>query len=181
MGKHRDWTEIEKDYRENGLSYPKLAEKYQVPLPTLKKAAARQGWVKSREHSQAIANGTDENGTGTSSDEMVPNEVVPVFQVLPKDVRPAESDKERFDRMVSAMMDRVEDGICQMDVTNVGAIKLMTAALRDLRKLKHLDKTPLDIEEQKARINKLKSEAAIREINTEPVVVQFINMDGAEE
>ena len=44
MGKHRDWTDIANDYRENGLSFSQLAAKYDVPIDTLKKASARQGW-----------------------------------------------------------------------------------------------------------------------------------------
>ena len=191
MGKHRDWTEIQREYEETRISYAKLAEKHNIPIATLKQAAARFGWkkgvkeiVKKAEEQIGAAEETIPLETipaETIPDKTIPKQLTPVIELYPENVRPAETDAERFNRIVNEMMNRVEDAICNMDVTNAGAVKLLTGALRDLRKLKHLDKTPLDIEEQKARIEKLRSEAAIREINTEPVVVQFINMDGAEE
>ena len=171
MGKHRDWSEIAKDYQENGLSYAALAKKYSVSLDTIKKAAARQGWTKARKESAArkieaavdeaqngtAENGTVENGTGEMA---LP---APVIQLYPDRVLPAENDAVRFARIVNELMDKVEDAICHMDVSNPGAVKLMTGALKDLRDLKGLNKTALDIEEQKARIEKLRSETRITE------------------
>ena len=169
MGKHHDWTEIEKDYQQNGLSYSQIAEKYKISISTLKKAAARHGWAKTRQDNRVkaieaivdqVENGTGENGTsenGTS--EMEPP--APVITLYPDRVMPAESDAVRFARLVDQLMDRVEDAICVMDVTQPGTVKLMTGALKDLRDLKHLNKTALDIEEQKARIEKLRSETRI--------------------
>ena len=171
MGKHRDWTEIAEDYRVNGLSYAALAKKYDVPLPTLKKAAIRQGWARGREEAraQAILNAVEEIEKGT--EEMVPDEngtkeTVPTAEVVPlypDKVFQAESDAVKFHRLVDSLMDRVEDAICNMDVTSPSALKLMTSALKDLRDLKHLNKTKLDIEEQMARIEKLRSETRIVE------------------
>lgn len=195
MGKHRDWTEIEKDYQEGGLSYAELAVKYKVSISTLKKAAMRQGWGKGRvapkrrqaagrvkaalaEVEEMEPNGTDE----MEPDEMEPNGTgaVPLWPEGQK-VLPAENGAERFQRIVDEMMDRVEDAICRVDTSNAGAVKLLTAALKDLRSLKHLDKTELDIEEQKARIEKLRSETAIREVTQEPVVIRFVDLKGAED
>ena len=190
MGKHRDWTEVEKDYQENGLSYAELAHKYGIPLDTLKKAAARQGWTKSKERRakkaaqkvQSIQADIAEaqmapNGT---SEEMAPNgteEMAPVVPLYPDRVLPAESDAVRFERLVNQLMDRVEDAICHMDVTQAGSVKLMTGALKDLRDLKHLNKTDLDIEEQKARIEKLRSETRIVEDDSEYGVILLPERD----
>ena len=177
MGKHRDWTEIEKDYLESGLSYSQLAEKYGIPLPTLKKAAARQGWVKKRSGSEQKAEKVE-----TALAEMVPAEMVPgngatgtISRILDR-----ESDKQRFNRIVDGMLDRVEEAICTIDPHDAGSIKLLTGALKDLRDLKHLNRTELDIEEQKARIEKLRQEAQIREVGSEAVIVEFVNTEGAE-
>jgi hypothetical protein len=185
LGKHRDWTEVEKDYQENGLSYSQLAKKYSIPIDTLKKAAVRQGWTKSKERRakkaaqkvqniqadvaevQMVPNGTDQNGT----DQNGTGEMAPVVPLYPDRVLPAESDAVRFERLVNQLMDRVEDAICHMDVTQAGSVKLMTGALKDLRDLKHLNKTALDIEEQKARIEKLRSETRIIEDDSEYGVI----------
>lgn len=185
MGKHRDWTEIEKDYQENGLSLKELAVKYGVSISTLKKAAMRQGWGKGRvapkrrqtadrvkatltEVEEMEPNGTDE----MEPEQMEPNgtKVVPLWPEN-QTVLPAESGAERFQRIVDEMLDRVEDAICQVDTSNAGAVKLLTAALKDLRSLKGLDKSPLDLEEQKARIEKLRSETRIVEDSEEYGVI----------
>ena len=177
MGKHRDWTEIEKDYQENGLSLKELAVKYNVSISTLKKAAMRQGWGKGRvapkrrqaadrvqaalaEVEEMEPNGTDE----MEPEQMEPNgtKVVPLWPEN-QTILPAEDGAERFQRIVDEMLDRVEDAICRVDTSNAGAVKLLTAALKDLRSLKGLDKSPLDLEEQKARIEKLRSETRIVE------------------
>ena len=190
MGKHRDWTEIQREYEETKISYSRLADKYGISIDTLKRAAKRMEWKKNvdvkvrktRELIEVAEEITPSESTPIEiTPQSTPTEITPVVHLYPDSVRPAETDEQRFNRIVNEMMNRVEDAICNMDVTNAGAVKLLTGALRDLRKLKHLDKTPLDIEEQKARIEKLRSDAAIREVNAEPVVVQFVNMDGAEE
>ncbi len=190
MGKHRDWTEIQKDYQEHGLSYAALARKYGVPLDTLKKAAGRQGWVKGRKETRVrkietavdeAINSADENGTG----EMAPDEngtiemapAVPVIQLYPDRILPAESETVKFARIVDSLLDKVEDAICRMDVTNAGAIKLMTGALKDLRDLKGMNRTALDIEEQKARIEKLRSETRIVEDSEEYGVILLPQID----
>lgn len=177
MGKHRDWTEIEKDYQENGLSLKELAVKYDVSISTLKKAAMRQGWGKGRvapkrrqaadRVQEALAEVEEMEPNGT--DEMEPEQMEPngtkVVPLWPENqtILPAEDGAERFQRIVDEMLDRVEDAICQVDTSNAGAVKLLTAALKDLRSLKGLDKSPLDLEEQKARIEKLRSETRIVE------------------
>ena len=188
MGKHRDWTEIKTDYQENGLSLKQLAEKYGISVSTLKKAAMRQGWSKGRvaptsrqtavrvkaalaEVEEAVVETEPENGTEMEPAEMEPVNGTKVVPLYPDKVLPAENDAARFERLVNQLMDRVEDAICNMDVTQAGSVKLMTGALKDLRDLKHLNKTALDIEEQKARIEKLRSETRIIEDDSEYGVI----------
>ena len=182
MGKHRDWTEIRIDYEENGLSYTQLAEKYEVSISTMKKAAARQGWEKKKKGRTREKKAEDietvlskmeppemepENGTGMA-------EIVPLY---PDRVMPAETDEERFNRVVREMLSRVEDAICLMDVRQTGSVKLMTGALKDLKDLLGLSKTALDLEEQRARIEKLKSDTRIVESGEEYGVVMLPERD----
>lgn len=145
------WVEIQQEFVRTGLKYPELAEKFGVPLSTLKKKAAEYKWQEKR---RAAVEADPETFL-----EPEPAKVpVPDARVLDR-----LSDKERFERIVNEMLDRVEDAICTVDTSDAASIKLLTAALKDLRDLKHLNRTDLDIEEQRARIAKLKSDTRIVE------------------
>lgn len=157
-----DWTEIEKDYLESGLSYAQLAEKYGVSLAALKKQASRKGWAKKRSGSEQKAERVETALAKVSPQEMSPENVTTGDSVLNK-----ETETQRFNRIVDGMLDRVEDAICIVNPSDAASIKLLTAALKDLRDLKHLNRTELDIEEQRARIAKLRSETRI--VETEDV------------
>ena len=157
-----DWTEIEKDYLESGLSYAQLAEKYGVSLAALKKQASRKGWAKKRSGSEQKAERVETALAKVSPQEMSPEHVTTGDSVLNK-----ETETQRFNRIVDGMLDRVEDAICIVNPSDAASIKLLTAALKDLRDLKHLNRTELDIEEQRARIAKLRSETRI--VETEDV------------
>ena len=157
-----DWTEIEKDYLESGLSYAQLAEKYGVSLAALKKQASRKGWAKKRSGSEQKAERVETALAKVSPQEMSPENVTTGDSVLNK-----ETETQRFNRIVDGMLNRVEDAICIVNPSDAASIKLLTAALKDLRDLKHLNRTELDIEEQRARIAKLRSETRI--VETEDV------------
>ena len=171
MGKHRDWSEIEKDYRENGLNYAELAEKYEVSISTLKKAAARQGWTQRKEKkiSKALKKAEAVILPKMELSKTEPSKMEPEEMELSK-MEPGEIvvyDKEtraqRFDRLVDGMADRIADAIEKVDTENAYALKLLTVALKDLRDLQRLNKDALDIEEQQARIAKLRSDTRIVE------------------
>ena len=176
MGKP-DWAAIEKDCLKTGLSYAQLAEKYGVSVAALKKQASRKGWGKKKSGREQIKKRVEEALTEMSPEKMSPEYVTTGDKVT---ILPKESDAERFNRIVDEMMDRIEDAICCMDVRQPGAVKLMTGALKDLRDLKGLNKTALDIEEQKARIEKLRFDTQIHENSNEQIVVEFVNTEGAE-
>ena len=160
MGKHRDWTEIEQDYLESGLSLSQLAAKYGVSISTLKKTAARQGWAKKRVIGEEKAERIE-----TALAELEPPQTEPKLEPTGKSIKvlDRETESQRFQRVVDGMLDRVEEAICIVSPHDVQSIKLLASALKDLRDLKHLNKTALDIEEQKARIAKLQSETRIVE------------------
>ena len=164
MGKHRDWTEIEKDYLESGLSLSQLAEKYGVSISTLKKTAARQGWAKKRSGSEQKAERVE-----TALAQLEPPQMEPGKGTTDTGIRviDRETENQRFNRVVDEMLNRVEDAICIVNPSDAASIKLLTAALKNLRDLKHLNRTELDIEEQRARISKLRSETRI--VETEDV------------
>ena len=123
-----DWTEIENDYLESGLSYAQLAEKYGVSLAALKKQASRKGWAKKRSGSEQKAERVETALAKVSPQEMSPENVTTGDSVLNK-----ETETQRFNRIVDGMLDRVEDAICIVNPSDAASIKLLTAALKDVR------------------------------------------------
>ena len=168
MGKHRDWTEIEKDYLESGLSLSQLAQKYGVSISTLKKTAARQGWAKKRSGSEQKVERVE-----TALAELEPEQMEPEKGTTGTEIKvyDRETETQRFNRIVNDMLDRVQDAICMVNPSDAASIKLLTAALKDLRSLKGLDKTDLDREEQRARIAKLRSDTRIVDDSDEGGVI----------
>lgn len=166
------WIKIQQDYIETGTTYRELAEKYNVSSSTLRKKAASCNWREKRKEvaeRQRAEKKIEEQIKEQMEAERKPLEKVPVIVPL-KHVERVEripldpiGDKERYAQLVDEMLNRVEDAICVVDVHNAASVKMLTAALKDLRELKNLNKTELDIEEQKARIAKLKSDTRIVE------------------
>jgi len=180
VGKHRDWTAIERDYRESDLSYAELAEKYNVSISTLKKAAARQGWRPGKGKAARIRR------TEKALDKMEPPEMEPDRKTEPNGT----DEIERFDYLVEAMAERIEQAIfrtAQDEKADLNAIKILVSALKDLRDLQHRNKSELDLEEQRARIDKLRAETAAlkrqaerEQAFNEAVTVEFVDLEGAE-
>ncbi len=166
------WIKIQQDYIETGTTYRELAEKYNVSSSTLRKKAASCNWKEKRKEvaeRQRAEKKIEEQIKEQMEAERKPLEKVPVIVPI-KHVERVEripldpiGDKERYAQLVDEMLNRVEDAICVVDVHNAASVKMLTAALKDLRELKNLNKTELDIEEKKARIAKLKSDTRIVE------------------
>lgn len=186
IGDNALWVKIQQDYVETGTTYRELSEKYGVSFSTLRKKAAVFSWKEKRKEAvekkrkQEDAAEKRKQKRRKNKTEQIPVEEVPV--IVPNvrvDRVPLEpvGDRARFMRVVEEMMDRVEDAICVVDAHDAGSIRLLTAALKDLRELKSLNKTELDIEEQKARIAKLKSDTRIVETEESGGVVFMPVMD----
>lgn len=163
-----DWSKIEQDYLESGLSYAQLAEKYGVSLAAIKKQASRKGWAKKRSGNEQKAERIETALAQVSPPEMSPENVTTGDNTRVLD---RETENQRFNRIVDGMLDRVQDAICMVNPADAASIKLLTAALKDLRSLKGLDKTELDREEQRARIAKLRSDTRIVEDNGEGGII----------
>ena len=182
MGKHRDWTEIRDDYQLNGLSYAKLAAKYDVPIDTLKKAAARQGWTNRKAKKEKILDLRAGRVTkAVKTVEMAPSEngtieMAPI--ILPEELSP----EDRFQRVVCSLLAKVEASVAVIEPDNAKGLRALSGALKDLASLKGWDKDELDREEQRSKIQKLLAEtkAANQEASRE-VTVRFVDTEGAEE
>lgn len=158
-----DWIQIERDYRETGLSYRKLAEKYGVSLSSLKKIAAKNKWS-----SLKAFVGTKGEPEPAPSE---PGEPAPI-------VYQSEEDRRQimYNNMVEDMAHRIEDALAIVEADNVFAIKMLASALKDLRSLMNI-RDPLDVEEQRARIAKLRSDTRIVETEGEGGIIFMPTME----
>ena len=201
IGDNALWVKIQQDYVETGTMYKDLAVKYGVSISAVRKKGAKYKWVELRknevekqrkkaEAAEAKKQKRKQRAKQKNEPEIeqVHDEVhaevqqvqqVPLFENRAQraQILDPETDKERYARVVEDMLNRVEDAICVVDVHNAASVKLLTAALKDLRELKSLNKTELDIEEQKARIAKLKSDTRIVETEESGGVVFMPVMD----
>lgn len=66
--------------------------------------------------------------------------------------------RDRLLRVTDEMMDRIIDALNTIEPGNASAIATLARALKDIRDIQGLSKDALDLEEQKARIQKLRSE-----------------------
>lgn len=150
-----DWNAIEADFLATGMAYPALAKKWDVPLSTLKKKAASGKWGKRYEH--VVRESELVPVPGGTNEEPVP---------LTSDQIAIEARAERLRRVLSttdAMMDRIIDALDLIKPDDTYALSTLIRALKDLREMQGLNKSELDVEEQRARIAKLKSGTRITE------------------
>lgn len=139
-----DWNVIRAEYIEGGISYRKLAEKYNIPFKTLEYRAKKEGWFKQRGQIQdKIRTKNDKNVVSKSTKKSVKINTV-------------------ADNMLKRLLDITESpGFNEFSVKD---IKDMTIALKGIKDVKG-EKSSLDKKEQKARIKNLERQASTGQIN----------------
>lgn len=146
-----DFSKLKKEYLKGNTSYRKLAEKYNVPFGTLRKVAAKEKWKELRDKTRAK--------TDTKIVESISNEEAKRAERLL-------SVSDRLLERIEGIVEELSTGEVLMDRTT---LKQITGALLDIKKLQG-DRDPLDIEEQKARIAKLRKEAEEEDKTSEVVI-----------
>ena len=146
-----NWGKIKRDYIAGKGSYRELAVKYGVPFRTLADRAGAEQWVSLREQAR------NKSVTKTIDKIATANGV---------------ADTRLQDAAVE-LIGKVTDGIKSTDPMNARELKAYSGVLRDLKEVLDL-RTPLDIQEQEARIEKLRRESEKdREERNREVVVTF--------
>ena len=135
-----DWKKIKAEYIKGGTSYRKLAEKYNAPFGTLRKVAAKEGWRELRDKTRLK---TDTRLTDAVSKEQA-YRLSRIHKVADDLLLQLESIVSEF-KLSDLVMDKT-------------SLKQITGALKDIKDIQSL-KSPLDIEEQKARIDNLRKQA----------------------
>ena len=135
-----DFSKAKKEYIKGGTSYRKLSEKYKLPFGTLRKVAAKEKWRELRDKARAKS---DTKIIDAISDDEAYRAV-------------------RLQTAADSLLCKLEQIIdtCSLEdiVLDKYALKQITGALKDIKDIQNI-KAPLDIEEQRARITKLKKEA----------------------
>ncbi len=142
-----DWRKIKTEYITTDTSYRKLCEKYDVPLPTLRDRAKSEKWVEARTQyrDKAVTKATD--------------------AIIDKQAERASRLQSVADRLltkVERLMDMDDKVIKDSDGENMvlgsKGMKSIAGVLKDIKEIQMI-RSDADLEEQKARIAKLRREA----------------------
>lgn len=137
-----DWKKLKAEYIKGGISYRKLSEKYGVPFGTLRNVAAKEKWRELRDKTRIK---TDTKLTEAVSDEQA-------------------NRLHRLQKVTDDLLDQIEAIVTEFKLSDLvmdkQSLRQITGALKDIKDIQSL-KTPLDIEEQKARIANLRKQTAV--------------------
>ena len=144
-----NWKKIEAEYIAGGTSYRKLAQKYSVSFNTLQKKARAENWTDLRKQ----------------KDEKFTTKIVET--VAEREAKKNTTLQDTADALLQRIYEGVNSGEFVIDTQS---IKQITGALKDLQQIKGV-KSELDMQEQIARIDKLRKEATVEDQNNEVRVV----------
>lgn len=158
MAKSPDWITIKADYiTDSESSYKKMAQKYGLSETAVSHHACRDGWYAEKQEHLA--------------------------ELLKKTMDAhKEGNVERLKRLLNVtdvLVDKIEELITNVEVTQIQWaaqwIKSITSAIKDIKDIQQL-KSQLDIDEQQARIEKLRKDVERHEGDSEQTI--HIVMDG---
>lgn len=151
-----DWQKIKTEYITKGTSYRKLSEKYGLSYRSIADKGNNEGWVELR--NQYLIKTTSEI----------------VEAVGAQDVDRATKLQTVADKVLS-MVEAYIEASDPIEV-DTQSMKHISGVLKDI---KEVLRSPKDLEEQDARIAKLRKEAEKEEHNDNTIVIQFA--EGSEE
>lgn len=149
-----DWKKIKAEYI-RGVSYRRLADKYGVSFSSIQKRGAKEKWTDLRKISSR------------KSDEKI------VESVASQEARRVDGIQTVADMLLEKIKEGVADGSLIIDSQS---IRQITASIKDLREIKGY-KSELDMQEQLARIEKLRKDAQTEEESKDIRVVIENSLD----
>lgn len=150
-----DWELIERDFLASGMSYRALAGKYGLSLSAVKKRAAAGRWQErllslKREEERAAESRTE------------------------KLLELRENRRALLLNTADDLLEKLRQALDQLEPENTPALASLARTLKDLRELQGLRKDALDLEEQQARIEKMRSEIRKTEEEEAPAGVLIL-------
>ena len=149
-----NWKKIKAEYIRGGTSYAKLAEKHSVSLSTLTKHAMKEKWADLRNETRKKAE--------AKMSESVANQEA--------------KREDGFQSLADKLLQHITDNIDVL-ASSATACRDITAAIKNLRDIKGV-KSELDMQEQIARIDKLKKDAQ-QEAETSEVTITIEGGDSS--
>lgn len=150
-----DWKKIKTEYIRGGVSYRKLAEKYGVSFSSIRRKSEKEKWTDLR--TQCVQKTSTKIVESVSSQE---SKRVDGIQTV-------------ADLLLQRIKDGVNDGSLIVDAQS---IRQLTASIKDLRDIKGM-KSELDMQEQMARIEKLRKEASVEQESKDIKVIIGSGLD----
>lgn len=149
-----NWKKIKAEYIRGGTSYAKLAEKHSVSLSTLTKHAMKEKWADLRNETRKKAE--------AKMSESVANQEA--------------KREDGFQSLADKLLQHITDNI-EVLASSATACRDITAAIKNLRDIKGM-KSELDMQEQIARIEKLRKDAQ-QETETADVTITIEGGDSS--
>ena len=142
-----NWNAIRTDYITSNVSYRDLEEKYGVCYRQIAKKGKAEGWGSQRsQHNTNV-----------------------VTKILDDDIEQKVSSIERLESVADKVLKKVEAYIDACDPTAIDtqSMKHISGVLKDIKDVMRNRK---DLDEQDARISKLRKEAEQEDTNTEVII-----------
>jgi len=173
------WQRIRADYLKTGKSYSKLAKEYGVTLSSVKHYASVEGWRAER-GGKALSMAAQ--ATEVVTGQPLTDGLTELTEAPKPDIVTKEDRADRFMAVTDALMERIFDAVQNSDYRlSAQSMKFLTSALHDIWEMQRLNRSALDIEEQRARIEKLRAEIRTPEtIESRGITVEFVDTFGAE-
>lgn len=146
-----DWNKIKAEYIRGGTSQRKLAQKYGVSLSSLTRRATSGKWADLRRQTE------------------IKSSAKICEQVASQEASRVDKIQDIADKLLQMIEERIKDGTLIADAKDLRSV---TASIKDLREIKGC-KSELDMQEQIARIEKLRREAAADEVKDTTITVKL--------
>jgi hypothetical protein len=151
-----DWQKIETEYITTDTSYRKLADKYGIDQATISRKAKKEDWVSKRKHHISETQA----------------------KILTADTEEKVDRAVRLMTVADKLLEKVAQWVEMGEPISANSIKNLSDAIKNIKEVQMI-RTEEDVEEQKARIAKLRKEAEKEEHNDNTIVIQFA--EGSEE
>ena len=142
-----DWSKIEAEYITTDTSYRRLADKYNVDQATIARKAKKEDWVSKRQRHISTTQA----------------------KVLAADTKQRVDRATKLYNAADQLLSKIVKGLETSPIVTANAAKNYSDALKNIKEI-HMIRSAEDVEEQKARIDKLRKES-MSDNKKEPIQV----------